>query len=90
MIYLIGTDEQRKAWQNLHDLPYFECEEKTWNDCIVLSNRIDEKAALYIDLQCNPAYTLHVFDAEIGGVVNELVFADYETAIAAYRGVEDA
>lgn len=86
MMYLIGTKEQRKAFAEENRIPYFEFEEQTDPDTVVLHNGEDESATLIVSLDGDPIYTVQVMGEE-GGVESEADYPDYESALAAYESV---
>ncbi|MBQ9020604.1 MAG: hypothetical protein IJ113_01115 [Eggerthellaceae bacterium] len=78
MMYIIGTDEQRKEFMDKHNIPFFEIEEQLDPEVVCLHNHDDEDATIYVDLDGESArYTVQSSE-------NEMEFADYEEAIEAY------
>lgn len=86
MMYLIGTEEQRKAFAEENRIPYFEFEEQTDPDTVVLHNGEDEQAALIVNLDGDPLYTVQVTGEE-GGIESEADYHDYDIALATYESV---
>lgn len=86
MMYLIGTKEQRKAFEAENRVPWFEFEEQTDPDTVKLYDKDEGPATLIVNLDGDPIFTVQVMGEE-GGIESETDYPDYESALAAYEAV---
>lgn len=84
MLYLIGTKEQRKAFEDDHCIPYFRFEEQTDPDVVAMYNEDDGRGTLIVNLDGKPTYTVQVCGIE-GGIDSETEYPTYELALEAYE-----
>lgn len=87
MMYLLGTKEQRKAFEAENRIPWFEFEERTDPDTVMLHGKDDESATLIVNLDGDPLYTVQVMGEE-GGIESETDYQDYNSALAAYEAIQ--
>lgn len=87
MLYIIGTEKDREAFESTNNIPYFEFEEQLDANTVCLHNNEDEAATLYIDLNTG-IFTVAAIDQETGGVESETEYTDYAEAVEAYEIAE--
>lgn len=88
-MYLVGTKEQREAFEAEHQIPYFRFQDMTDEDTCMMYNEEDDAmpgATLIANLLGErPLYTVQLHD-EDGLLDAEADFDDYDEALEVYSG----